>query len=147
MTETFVARSVLRAIVRVEIDKFADNVLAKAIGTALGDMRREMETEFAKKLDDAVKEFAFKGQWSEGVQYRKGNFVSMGGQLFHCDYDCKDARPGNDSINWSLAVKSGRDGRDGRDYRGVTEDEPQATNGDAAPHVRTARTAPRRQPP
>ena len=76
-------------------------------------MVREAEARFAAKLEDAVKEFAFKGQWTEGAQYRRGNFVSLGGQVYHANADTQ-SRPGTDG-SWTLACKSGRDGRDGRD--------------------------------
>jgi hypothetical protein len=58
-------------------------------------------------------ELVFKGQWNENAHYRRGNFVSMGGQIYHCNADTT-SRPGTDSA-WTLAVRSGRDGRDGRD--------------------------------
>ena len=53
------------------------------------------------------------GQWQEHKSYRVGNFVSMGGQIYHANSDT-GSRPGTDST-WTLACKSGRDGRDGRD--------------------------------
>lgn len=110
-TETYVPKSHIRSVVRAEIQKLMDNILAPAIGQVLGDLRTEMEAGFR----DAMSEFTFKGNWSEGVTYRQGNFVSMGGQVYHCNFDNKDSRPGTDGGNWSLAVKSGRDGRDGKD--------------------------------
>jgi hypothetical protein len=74
---------------------------------------REVEARFAAKLEEVTKELVFKGQWNENAQYRRGNFVSMGGQVYHCNADTT-SRPGTD-ITWTLACKSGRDGRDGRD--------------------------------
>jgi hypothetical protein len=114
MQESFVARSHIRATVKAEITKLLDDVLAKAIGTAIGELMREVEDRFAKKLEDVAREFCFKGTWSGGMSYKRGNFVSMGGQLYHANFDNRDSRPGSDG-SWSLAVRSGRDGRDGKD--------------------------------
>jgi hypothetical protein len=111
--EHFVALSKVRAMVRAEIRRFADDVMAQAIGQCIGDMAREVEARFAAKLEEATKEFAFKGQWTEGTQYRRGNLVSMGGQVHHCNDDTK-SRPDTDGT-WTLVCRSGRDGRDGRD--------------------------------
>jgi hypothetical protein len=111
--EHFVALSKVRAMVRAEIRRFADDVMAEAIGRCIGEMAREVEARFAAKLEEATQEFAYKGQWADGTRYKRGNFVSMGGQVYHCNADTK-SRPGTDS-SWSLACKSGRDGRDGRD--------------------------------
>jgi hypothetical protein len=74
---------------------------------------REVEARFAAKLEEVTKELVFKGQWDESAHYRRGNFVSMGGQIYHCNADTI-FRPGTDSA-WTLAVRSGRDGRDGKD--------------------------------
>ena len=110
---TRVSTETVRAMVRAEIRKFADDVMAEAIGRCIGEMAREVEARFVAKLEEATKEFAYKGVWTENTTYRRGNFVSMGGQVYHCNADTK-SRPGTDS-SWSLACKSGRDGRDGRD--------------------------------
>src|SRR5262245_36862231 len=91
----------VREIVRNELKTLPD-WLAKAIGTVIAEM-----------VHDATKEFRFIGTWEENKQYKRGNFVSLGGQVYHCNIGTT-ARPGTDS-SWTLAVKSGRDGRDGRD--------------------------------
>ena len=77
----------VRAIVRAEIRRFADDVLAEAIGKSIGMMARESELRFAAKLEETTKEFAYKGQWADGGQYKRGNFVSMGGQVYHANAD------------------------------------------------------------
>ena len=123
--ETFVPTSRIRSIVRVEIQKIMNNVLAPAIADAIGAVRHEIEEGFK----DAVKEFSFKGNWSEGVLYRQGNFVSMGGQVYHANFDNQNSRPGLDATNWSLAVKSGRDGHDGRNAPETPPPEPRTVRG------------------
>jgi hypothetical protein len=65
-------------------------------------------------LQSAMAQFKFVGQWREGMQCRAGNFITTGGQVWHCNADTT-SRPGTDS-SFTLAVKSGRDGRDGRDF-------------------------------
>jgi hypothetical protein len=85
------------------------------------------------RLESAMSEFKFVGQWQPHKSYRAGNFCSLGGQIFHCDRDT-DSRPGTNS-DWTLAVKSGRDGRDGKDGAAAAPAEP--------PEPRTVRTAER----
>jgi hypothetical protein len=111
--QNFVASSQIRTVVRSEIQKFADKVLAEAIGTAVGDLVRECERRCTAKLEDAMKECVFKGQWTEGQQYRKHNLVSMGGAIYYCNVDSTDSRPGVGS-DWALLVPKPRDGRDGK---------------------------------
>jgi hypothetical protein len=72
-----------------------------------------LEEKIIKPIEERTKEFRFVGQWQEGKTYRAGNFVSMGGQVYHANADT-DSRPGTDGT-WTLAVRSGRDGRDGKD--------------------------------
>ena len=101
--ETFVARSVIRAVVREEIKKHID-LLAEAVGISIGNLMQEAEARF-------LKQFSYKGVWQESMRYERGNFCSMGG-VWHCNRTTT-ARPGTDD-SWTLAVKSGRDGRDGK---------------------------------
>jgi hypothetical protein len=122
---TYVASSEVHQVVRAEIKRFTDDVLAEAIGTALGQLMRENEQRGAALesqiagLRSAMQEFRFVGQWMEHKSYRTGNFVSMGGQLYHANADTS-SRPGSDAT-WTLAAKSGRDGRDGRDGKDTAE--------------------------
>jgi hypothetical protein len=80
---------------------------------------RETNAQFAAleakltRLETAMAQFKFVGQWAEFKTYKTGNFVSMGGQVYHANVDT-NSRPGTDSA-WTLACKSGRDGRDGKD--------------------------------
>jgi hypothetical protein len=104
-----------RKAIRAEIRKFAYDVLPKVLGT----MMRESEQRCAALeaqitgLRSAMQESRFVGQWREHKSYKTGNFVTMGGQVFHANIDT-NSRPGTDST-WMLVCKSGRDGRDGRD--------------------------------
>jgi hypothetical protein len=111
VSESFVARSSIRATVRAEIKQYADDTLAEAIGMAIGRLMRERDAKIAA-LEAAMREFTFKGQWSEGREYKKGNFVTLGA-IWHANCDT-NARPGTDQT-WSLAIPKPKDGRDGRD--------------------------------
>jgi integrin beta 3 len=69
---------------------------------------------------DRVKEFAFtvpsmiyRGVFSDGEAYQRGDMVTWGGSLWHCDAPTVD-KPLDASKSWTLAAKRGRDGKDGR---------------------------------
>lgn len=63
------------------------------------------------RLEEAMKEFSFKGAWMEGRKYQKRNLVSMGGAIYLCATSTTE-RPGA-SNDWALLVPKPRDGRDG----------------------------------
>lgn len=54
----------------------------------------------------------YRGVFSEGF-YSKGDTVTWGGSLWHCDADKTDSKPGDGSKDWTLCAKKGRDGKDG----------------------------------
>jgi hypothetical protein len=119
----FVAKSNLHAVVRAEIKRYTDDVLAEAIAQAMGDLVRECERRCTAKLEDAMKEFVFKGQWDEGKRYRQRNLVSMGGAIYYCNADSTETRPGT-GTDWALLVPKPRDGRDGKDMTPPEPPEP-----------------------
>jgi hypothetical protein len=51
----------------------------------------------------------YKQIWQPDTVYSKGDFVTLGGSLWHANKET-DQKPGN-SDDWTLAVKKGRDGR------------------------------------
>jgi hypothetical protein len=90
--------------------------MLRVIGLVLEVMHHDLDhldEKIIKPIEERAKEFRFLGQWQEGKTYKSGNFVSMGGQVYHANADT-DSRPGTDGT-WTLAVRSGRDGRDGKD--------------------------------
>jgi hypothetical protein len=99
----------------------SDDELAQAIGTIIGEERSETDAKIealnAKiaRLETAMGEFTFKGAWVEGQEYKRGNFVSVGGSIFFCSSDTR-SKPTNGG-DWALAVPRARDGRDGKDLR------------------------------
>jgi hypothetical protein len=88
-------------------------LILKAVRKETGAQLAALEIKLVR-LEAAMEQFKFVGQWQEHKTYKAGNFVSMGGSIFHANADT-DSRPGTDT-SWTLAVKSGRDGRDGRDF-------------------------------
>lgn len=68
------------------------------------------------KRGDQVSEFrlpvmTYQGVFTEGKTYRRGDTVTWGGSLWHCDAETTDKPDGGK--NWRLAAKRGRDGKDG----------------------------------
>lgn len=54
----------------------------------------------------------YKGVFKSGESYQKGDTVTWGGSMWHCDADTTD-KPGElESKGWTLATKRGRDGKD-----------------------------------
>jgi len=76
----------------------------KAVGQVI---RQTVEELVECRLGD----FGYRGVWTEGSEYKRGNFVTHDGSLFHCNIDTKN-RPGRDPVSWSLCVKRGQDGKD-----------------------------------
>jgi len=70
----------------------------------------------------AVPVMVYKGIWKEGT-YTKGNTVTTGGSLWHCNKDTTD-KPGT-SEAWQLCAKKGTDGRDGKDLNVVKMNKPE----------------------
>lgn len=51
----------------------------------------------------------YRGVFKDGDDYERGDMVTWGGSLWHCDTPTKE-KPGTES--WTLAAKKGRDGKD-----------------------------------
>jgi collagen type III alpha len=56
----------------------------------------------------------YRGVFSDGKTYERGDVATWGGSVWHCNSETNE-KPGDGSKNWTLAVKKGRDGRDGKD--------------------------------
>lgn len=70
----------------------------------------------AERVDDLERRLAegrvdYRGVWSAGQEYRRGNLVTLHGNIFHCNRQT-DGKPGEDHDGWTLAVRKGRDGKD-----------------------------------
>jgi hypothetical protein len=55
----------------------------------------------------------YRGVFKEGQAYEKGDTVTWGGSLWHCDEAVTTSKPDGAEKHWTLAAKKGRDGRDG----------------------------------
>lgn len=53
----------------------------------------------------------YRDVYKAGETYTRGDVVTWGGSLWHCNAETKD-KPGTDA--WTLAAKKGRDGKDGK---------------------------------
>lgn len=72
-------------------------------------LSRDGVTTIARKIDFPVA--IYRGVYVEGKQYVRGDMVTWGGSLYHCNEPTGD-KPGGTSKAWTLAVKRGADGRD-----------------------------------
>ena len=52
----------------------------------------------------------YRGVYEDAGQYDKGDLVTYGGSVWHCDTPGK-GKPGDPDSGWTLAVKKGRDGK------------------------------------
>jgi hypothetical protein len=71
-----------------------------------GEKRKELPITFPAMI--------YRGVFEAGRDYVRGDTVTSGGSLYHCNVAATAARPGDGSTDWTLSVKHGRDGRDGR---------------------------------
>jgi integrin beta 3 len=87
--------------IRAEIEKTTAELVPVAVGAQVAE-------ELSKRP-----EMEYRGVWSNENEYRRGNWVTWGGSLWHCDEGGTVEKPGS-SDDWTLAVKKGRDGRDAK---------------------------------
>jgi hypothetical protein len=62
-----------------------------------------------QRQEFAMPAMIYKAVWKEGT-YQKGDTVTWGGSLWHCDEDT-DEKPGDASKCWTLCAKKGRDAK------------------------------------
>lgn len=82
------------------------------------------ELPIVERLADAERRIAelearpstqYRGIYDDKETYRRGDFVTRSGSVWHCELDrAKGVVPGTDALGWRLAVKRGADGRDAR---------------------------------
>lgn len=87
--------------------------------SVLHDGERGVTFRFLK--GDHVKEFTvtvpaliYRGVYTEGKTYTKGDVGTWAGATWHCN-EPTTLKPGEGTKAWTLMVKKGRDGKDGRD--------------------------------
>ncbi|NVP55969.1 hypothetical protein [Mycoplana rhizolycopersici] len=65
------------------------------------------------KVELGIPTMIYRGVYQDGSSYQKGDTVTWGGSLWHCDADKTDEKPDSAEKHWTLAAKKGRDGKDG----------------------------------
>lgn len=68
--------------------------------------------DLAYKVELGFPVMIYRGVFKEG-EYSKGDTVTWGGSLWHCDAEKTKEKPGDGSTAWTLCAKKGRDGKDG----------------------------------
>ena len=91
----------LEELSRVLVDQITEYVLP-----VVDKLARQIDT-IAAALEEREKQLRYCGVYEAGRKYSKGNFVTDGGSLWHCDRETT-TRPGVGDC-WTLAVKRGRD--------------------------------------
>jgi hypothetical protein len=91
------------------------------------DDRRTVLLSFTGKTLDYKVELGFpvmlyRGVYKDGQKYERGDTVTWGGSLWHCDSDTHE-KPGEGSATWTLCAKKGRDGKD-RELKEVKAHQP-----------------------
>lgn len=89
--------------------------LVETLGQLAGDRLRGHDDRLAaleQRLAqvEATKGIAYRGIWTEGTLYSRGDFATRGGSCWHAN--CETYSKPGESPDWTLAVKCGRDGKD-----------------------------------
>ena len=82
--------------------------LLPLIGWTARELARQEIAPLLRRIDELeayTKEFTYRGVWHEGT-YRRGNFVTHDGSVWHCNADTV-VKPGTDPVAWTLSVKRG----------------------------------------
>jgi hypothetical protein len=87
---------------------------AESFGESLGDLIGDLIVEALAPLKARITELEssagnlkYTGTWKAAKQYRKGNFCTHGGALWHANEDQPSDPPGKGN-GWVLAVKAPR---------------------------------------
>lgn len=93
-------------------------VLIKSLSTVLREKLTPMQARIAaleSRIDTLEKRppTSYKGVWSASERYTRGDFVTYGGSVWAAARDTQ-TKPGfeQQSRDWVLAVKAGKDGKD-----------------------------------
>ncbi len=84
--------------------------------TVMDDGRTVLLSFTGKEIDYKIElgfpVMLYRGVFKDG-EYAKGDTVTWGGSLWHCDVEKTTEKPGDGSNAWTLCAKKGRDGKDG----------------------------------
>lgn len=94
-----------------------DGFSLSAFDAALMDDGRTVVLSFEQgdqslKVELSIPAMIYRGVFGDGRSYERGDTVTWGGSLWHCDAPTSE-KPGEGSTAWTLAAKRGRDGKDG----------------------------------
>jgi hypothetical protein len=85
-------------------------------GEHLGRAFKEMRDHFEARINnleaqlEEARAVKYCGVWNSNKQYTKGQFVTHAGSVWHANVNTT-AKPSESHIDWTLAVKRGKDGR------------------------------------
>ena len=69
--------------------------------------------DFAYAVELGFPVMIYRGVFRDGETYERGDTVTWGGSLWHCDAASTTDKPDGGAKHWTLAAKRGRDGKDG----------------------------------
>src|SRR5262245_1466685 len=94
----------------------ASDTVSELMGHVIATLQRETDEKIKRVQDEANAKIAaleakmpsieYREVWRAGQDYRRGNFVTHNGAMWHCNVDHTQSRPGTDK-GWKLAVKNG----------------------------------------
>jgi hypothetical protein len=98
------------------VEAWYRRVLLPTIGRFVGAQVKPLR-ERIEALETKIAGFEYCGVWRSGVTFKRGNFVTHDGSVWHCNCDTC-VKPGTDPVAWSLAIKRERMRNDYRRQRG-----------------------------
>lgn len=108
-----------RAIVETRgLPSYARSTASMKMAAEARSCGMEMTKALAERIETLERQLAesaveYKGVWSPGQQYRRGQLITHGGNIWHCNQPTT-SKPGEAHADWTLAVRRGKDGRDAR---------------------------------
>lgn len=76
----------------------------------LAERLERLETNLQEVSDDG---FRYRGYWRDGMKAKRGEAFTHDGSVWWAVRNTED-KPCNESPDWQVAVRKGRDGRDSR---------------------------------
>lgn len=78
-----------------------------------GNNQRAVDLEMRIRALEDRPPITYRKMWTHEETYKRGDFVTWGGSMWHCDrQESRGGQPGASS-DWSLAVMRGRQGKQG----------------------------------
>jgi len=101
-----VIRGFIRAVNQKNVTR---NERLDALDRRCTDLESQLERadERVKTLEARPAGLEYRGIWRADTAYRRGDFTTHGGSVWHCEQPSTGHRPGLDPTRWKLAVKHG----------------------------------------